>query len=225
LVRAWGQQGSLDGEFESPIAVTEDDSGLLYVLEMEGAGRVQRFDSLGQYLRSWGVGPQCRGIAHWAQRLYIATSIPPGLTILDLRTDTSVFVAMAGTNPFRIAVDSGLAVYTTDDARKKILRGDTTGVLAAEWGDIGTRNGEFETPSGICIDPKHRVFVADAGNGRVQVFDQSGQFITRLVLATPSAGSQQVDIDLRPRAIAFDAAGRLLVADAFFVRSFTVALP
>ena len=37
--------------------------------------------------------------------------------------------------------------------------------------------GEFDTPHSIAMDSKGRLFVADRGNSRIQIFDQDGTFI------------------------------------------------
>ncbi len=51
---------------------------------------------------------------------------------------------------------------------------DTAGPIAGyPLGMSGTSTGEFDHPSGIAIDVNDEIYVADAGNNRVQVFDNS----------------------------------------------------
>jgi sugar lactone lactonase YvrE len=45
------------------------------------------------------------------------------------------------------------------------------------WGKKGSGPGEFDTPHSIALDSKGRLFVADRGNSRIQIFDQDGKFI------------------------------------------------
>ena len=45
------------------------------------------------------------------------------------------------------------------------------------WGDAGTGNGQFTTPRGLAVAPNGNIYVADAGNHRIQVFDPAGQFL------------------------------------------------
>jgi DNA-binding beta-propeller fold protein YncE len=45
------------------------------------------------------------------------------------------------------------------------------------WGTTGSGPGEFLVPHAIAIDSQGRVIVADRENGRVQVFDQQGEFL------------------------------------------------
>ena len=46
-----------------------------------------------------------------------------------------------------------------------------------EWGTIGTGPGEFRTPHALAFDSQGRLFVADRGNHRIQIFDQEGELL------------------------------------------------
>ncbi|MEE9457914.1 MAG: 6-bladed beta-propeller, partial [bacterium] len=41
---------------------------------------------------------------------------------------------------------------------------------AGQWGSPGAAAGEFNAPTGIAVAPNGNVYVADAGNHRVQRF-------------------------------------------------------
>lgn len=45
-----------------------------------------------------------------------------------------------------------------------------------KWGTTGSGNGDFLTPRGMATDAAGNVYVADAGNNRVQKFDNNGNF-------------------------------------------------
>lgn len=59
----------------------------------------------------------------------------------------------------------------------RMLKFSKDGTLIKTWGTRGTAPGDFETPHGIAMDSQGRLFVADRGNNRVQIFDQNGTFI------------------------------------------------
>ena len=44
------------------------------------------------------------------------------------------------------------------------------GSPVASFGALGNSVGEFVHPGGLWIDADNRLYVADAGNGRVQIF-------------------------------------------------------
>jgi hypothetical protein len=64
-----------------------------------------------------------------------------------------------------------------DGARMRILKFSKDGTFIAAWGKEGTGPGEFNMPHGIALDSTGRVFVADRGNNRIQIFDQGGKFL------------------------------------------------
>jgi iron(III) transport system ATP-binding protein len=78
-------------------------------------------------------------------------------------------------NPVGIATDGRrlfVCEYGTND-RVQIFSAEGDALLA--FGKSGTGDGEFQRPSGICWRDG-LVYVADAVNNRVQVFDENGSF-------------------------------------------------
>jgi DNA-binding beta-propeller fold protein YncE len=49
--------------------------------------------------------------------------------------------------------------------------------FATSWGSRGHGPGEFEEPRGVAVSLQGTVYVADTGNGRLQVFDETGEFL------------------------------------------------
>ncbi|MEO8441955.1 MAG: 6-bladed beta-propeller [Betaproteobacteria bacterium] len=48
------------------------------------------------------------------------------------------------------------------------------GKFIKTWGKKGSGPGEFDMPHGLAIDSSGRLFVADRGNSRIQIFDLDG---------------------------------------------------
>ena len=59
----------------------------------------------------------------------------------------------------------------------RIVKYAKDGTFITAWGTVGSAPGELLTPSGLAIDSQGRVFVADPGNARIQIFDQQGRFL------------------------------------------------
>ena len=59
----------------------------------------------------------------------------------------------------------------------RILKYDGEGNFIKEWGIIGFRPGQFRTPHALEFDSQGRLFVADRGNHRIQIFDQEGELL------------------------------------------------
>jgi tripartite motif-containing protein 71 len=53
----------------------------------------------------------------------------------------------------------------------------SNGAVLARWGGAGAGPGQFVEPVGLAADPSGRIYVADTGNHRVQVFDAEGKFL------------------------------------------------
>ena len=51
------------------------------------------------------------------------------------------------------------------------------GTFIKSWGQWGFRDGEFRAPHSLAFDSQGRLFVADRGNNRIQIFDQEGNHL------------------------------------------------
>ena len=59
----------------------------------------------------------------------------------------------------------------------RIVKFTKDGKLIKSWGKLGSAPGEFRTPHALAFDSRGRLFVADRGNHRLQIFDQEGKFL------------------------------------------------
>jgi DNA-binding beta-propeller fold protein YncE len=67
----------------------------------------------------------------------------------------------------------------------RVAKYDKTGHWVKQWGDRGTKPGEFNTPHSIAADAKGNIYVADRGNRRIQVFDPDGTFQREIKIDVP----------------------------------------
>jgi len=75
-------------------------------------------------------------------------------------------------------------------------------------GGLGTDEGQFHSPTGMCIDGSGNILVADTGNGRVEKFSPTGTFLS-IIGAKGSGRGQLAD----PNGIAIDRSGNIYVAE------------
>jgi streptogramin lyase len=59
----------------------------------------------------------------------------------------------------------------------RIVKFSKDGQFIKAWGRKGAGQGEFDTPHSLAMDSSGRLFVADRGNSRIQIFDQNGMFL------------------------------------------------
>ena len=71
----------------------------------------------------------------------------------------------------------GQNANATPDTVARISIFTRDGQYIRSFGKLGSAPGEFRTPHGLAFDSRNRLFVADRGNVRIQVFDQEGRFL------------------------------------------------
>ncbi len=89
-------------------------------------------------------------------------------------------------------------VHTFDSGDKPIF----------SFGHKGKNKGEFASPSGIAIDKKENVYVADTNNFRIQIFDKNGIFKNTFGEKGLELENFQLPID-----VAVDSQGNIYVLD------------
>jgi sugar lactone lactonase YvrE len=72
---------------------------------------------------------------------------------------------------------SGQGAKAPPNTVARIAKFSRDGKFIKTWGNLGSAPGEFRTPHGLAFDSRGRLFVADRGNVRIQIFDQDGTFL------------------------------------------------
>ena len=77
------------------------------------------------------------------------------------------------------AAENGLVSTseTSEASHAGIAKFSKDGKFIKRWGKLGTGPGEFNVPHSLAMDSQGRLFVADRGNNRIQIFDQDGKFL------------------------------------------------
>jgi DNA-binding beta-propeller fold protein YncE len=75
-------------------------------------------------------------------------------------------------------------------------------------GGKGTGQGEFDSPTGIAVDPNGNILVADTGNGRIEKFSPTGTFLS--IIGAKGGGHGQL---ADPNGIAIDRSGHIYGAE------------
>ena len=81
-------------------------------------------------------------------------------------------------SPSDLAFMANSDVVITDPGNGRVVRFTKDGKYVSEFGTRGTGPGQFGgNLHGISVDARQRIYVADRGNSRVQVFDASGKVL------------------------------------------------
>jgi sugar lactone lactonase YvrE len=95
---------------------------------------------------------QCKPVAQFSIR---AVPGPPIMGEVGLGLDLTGNIYVSNTT------DSHIRVYGPD------------GTLLGSFGRNGMEVGEFNSPAGLCVDGRNRLYISDTNNSRVQVFQLS----------------------------------------------------
>jgi sugar lactone lactonase YvrE len=82
--------------------------------------------------------------------------------------------------------DSAGNTYISDGyINSRIAKVDKDGNWIKSWGEPGNQPGQLNTPHSIASDAQNNIYVADRGNGRIQVFDTEGKFLRQIHIDVP----------------------------------------
>lgn len=189
FLRSFGGPGSGPAELNLPLGVSVDRDGIVYVADTFNH-RVQRFDADGTYLGQ--IGAEGSGPGSFSSpfdveidgdgRLLVADTGNRRVQRLDPETGAvEAILGTPGSGPGRLAAPTGIAplgddVMVVDRDNTHIHRYGADGTLLEEWGVRGGEAGQLQTPLDLTVGEGGSVFVADAGNNRVQRFTAAGAF-------------------------------------------------
>lgn len=174
-----GSFGRDQEQFIYPVAIAQDDEENYYICEYGSNDRVQKFTREGKYLLQFGSfgtekGQFQRpsGIAWHNDRLYVVDAFNNRIQVFSEQGDLlDVLGSSEGSEglyyPYDIAINSGGEIFIVEYGGGRVSKFDLTGKLLGRFGSTGTGESQFNTPWGICVDIKSRIYVADTGNRRI----------------------------------------------------------
>lgn len=189
--KVWGRLGAGNGQFSKPRAITIDDKDQLYIVDM--TARIQVFDADGMYLRGWQTPEQKNGrptgltISSIDGNLMVADTHYFRVLIYTPMGELLTHATLGGTmgqgpGEFGLIADvvrdaAGnfyISEYGEWDRVQKLSPG---GKFITQWGGHGSDPGQFMRPQHLEFDADGLLWVADACNHRIQVFDQLGKLV------------------------------------------------
>src|SRR5262249_24162505 len=130
--------------------------------------------------------------------------------------------------PVGIGIAASVDIYIAVQDYHIVERWSSTGSLLAQWGHFGQQgsaDGYFSYPPGVDIGPDGLLYVADQGNDRIVVLDQSGN----TVRSWPCVGQRNrhppvavaaMDGDQCVVSVPLESSLQLFTNDGTFVREF-----
>ncbi len=236
LVKIFSREGDLLGSFapprtqagqRSPVYLAVDDSGRVLVTDrLQHA--VLAYDSEGNYLDTL-LAPDLTLSEYVSAHI---VGFEPGDTMAYNLFEQAVYYQPVGRSeqmlappnpvswaPLGVRVDGqGNLLLTDVSGDRHAVRQIPGDAMASSWqdfepvqiefGNSGVDGSELAFPNAAVVDSLDRVYVTDGNNGRVSVWDRSGE-----LLFSFGQGSGEAALSL-PRGAAIDARERLHVVDA-----------
>jgi ribosomal protein L7/L12/sugar lactone lactonase YvrE len=210
VVKSFGSEGTGPGLFSDPRAVAVDSEGFIYVAEFSD-GRIQRFNSAGEYQSQWNIGDDSYTPAMIALRdgsVYVISSGKiqhyagaTGENLGSLEFDEDYYFDFIALSP-----EGKLVAVVLGET---ILRFDSQGKLElASPRAISTVSNDAELDTQIAVDGLGNIYALGTFNDAVFKFSPEGRFITRF----GSDGDEPGQFSA-PGAIAVDGQGRVYVSD------------
>ncbi|HET9948114.1 MAG TPA: peptidyl-alpha-hydroxyglycine alpha-amidating lyase family protein [Longimicrobiales bacterium] len=160
------------GVMVTPHGIHLDSEGNVWVTDFDQnedrtkGHQVHKFSRDGELLMSLGVAGQAGSAPGQFNQPNDVLVAPDG----------SIFVADGHSGQGRTtnqAIEEARAAGLTG----RIIKFSPEGEYIMEWGRIGTLHGEFRTPHALEMDSQGRLWVADRGNHRIEIFDQNGNYL------------------------------------------------
>lgn len=178
-----------------------DSKGDVYALQRTPS-QVMIFNSKGKFLRSWGDGmfPKAHALRIDRQNNVWITDrelhqvlkfTQDGKLLMELGTkgvpgDNDSKVALNGPADVVVGPNGDIFVADGESTNTRIVKYSKDGKFLKMWGTKGSEPGQLLVPHSIVMDSRGRLYVANRGNKRIEIFDQEGAYLGQITnAATP----------------------------------------
>ena len=170
------------GVMVTPHGIAVDMQGNVWIADFAGnkAGtkghQVHKFSPKGEKLLSLGVaGKASNADGEFNQPNDVVIGPDGSIYVADGHEAQGMITANAVAEGIKRGATSRISKFSPD------------GKFIKSWGGIGVRHGEFRTPHALAFDARGRLWVADRGNHRIEIFDQNGTYLElRYMFGRPS---------------------------------------
>lgn len=181
--------------------VDVDTQGNVYTLQRTPS-KVMVFDANGKFLRSWGEGQFAKAHALRVDRQgnvwitdrelhQVLKFTRDGQLLMALGTkgvagDNESKVALNGPADLVFAPNGDIFVADGESTNTRIVKYSKDGTFLKMWGTKGAGPGQLQTPHSIVMNAHGRLYVANRGNKRVEIYDREGGYLGQITnAATP----------------------------------------
>lgn len=190
-----------DYVWQDMMAVDIDSKGDIYALQRTPF-QVMVFDSKGKFLRSWDTGmlPRVHGLRidqednvwitdrklHQVLKYTRDGKLLMELGMKGVAGDNDSKVALNGPADVAVGPNGDIFVADGEGPNTRIVKYSKDGKFLTMWGSKGSEPGQLLIPHSVFLDSRGRLYVANRGNKRIEIFDQKGALLGQITnAATP----------------------------------------
>ena len=158
-----------------------------------------------------GVNAPCFMAFSKDGEMFITSNTDHCICVYDSSGRQKTTIGSKGSTPLKFTQPIGIAIsrdimYVVENELHRIHKLTLLGKFLLTFGSRGSGKGQFLNPWGICIGPDDRLYVADTGNNRIQVYHHDDTFSHIIDCKKSRDGVLK-----SPRSISFDFSGQLHV--------------
>ena len=201
-IRSFGQQGSGNGQLNSPVGIAVDHDNRLYIGNWYN-NRIEVVENDGTFVRQIGAGhlSQPWGVTVHNKHVYVTEYGNHRISVFTLDGQLIHTIGSQGSGPGQFSTPSAVAFAPDEegdmyvvDYNHRVQVFSANGVYQRQFGE-----GHLRYPLDIIITADRHMIVADQSNNRVAIFDTMGQLL------------HSFQVGSSPRGLAIDHNGDLLV--------------
>ena len=220
----WGRRGIGQGRLQRPRAIVIDEQDRLYLVDI--TGRIQVFDRNGNLMHYWRTPsiergrPVGLGLTS-AGDVLVADTHYHRLLVYSRQGELLTERTLGGTEghapgEFEFVTDAiespqGFLFVGEYGRNDRIQKFTSDGEFVLEWGGHGGGPGQFRRPQSLKLAPDGFLWIADACNHRIQIYDirENEPKLVRM-WGTPGRSLGQLQF---PYDLAFDRQGYVFVCE------------
>ena len=160
------------GIMVTPHGIGLDKDGNVWIADFAGnqAGtkghQVHKFSPKGEKLMSLGVaGKASNADGEFNQPNDVVIGPDGSIYVSDGHEGQGMTTANAVADGIKRGATARISKFSPD------------GKFIKSWGGLGVQHGEYRTPHAMVFDGRGRLWVADRGNHRIEIFDQNGTYL------------------------------------------------
>lgn len=206
----WGEYGTGTSQFDNIFDIDVDSSNNVYASD-RGNGRVQKFTTMGVYVRSYTLSTTtgARGITVDSTNGWLYALNNNG-TVEKFNISTGARLATwTNTGGYMLAKDTSGNIYVTNYTAKTVTKYDSNGTLLLTFSTRKAPTGSPTTfnPYGIEVSSTGDIYVSDSVGAKVYKYDSAGTVSTTIYSPSGSARYRE------PRGLTADTTGKIWVTD------------